>query len=109
MKRRTYILIAIALFAALFLTLVSKIGQNATAASDTSSADQWEYLVVTGASRVNLSPSENSTLRKEPAGGFTREAFVLEQNLDKLGAKGWELVTVSGSSAEPIYYFKRRK
>jgi len=29
--------------------------------------------------------------------------------MDKLGAKGWELVTVTGSPADPIYYFKRRK
>jgi hypothetical protein len=48
-------------------------------------------------------------LRKETSGAFGREAFVLEQALDKLGAKGWELVSVSGSQGDPVYYFKRRK
>ncbi|HXG95155.1 MAG TPA: hypothetical protein VNN73_22655 [Blastocatellia bacterium] len=72
------------------------------------SADRWEYLVVAGANS-NLTPSGNPRLRKDESQAFSREAFVLEQNLDKLGAKGWELVSVSGSPADPIYYFKRRK
>ena len=69
--------------------------------------DNWEYLVVAGGN-VNLSPSGSGTMRKEP-GAFSREWFPVEQNLDKLGAKGWELVQVGGSSADPIFYFKRRK
>ena len=71
--------------------------------------DQWEYLVVTGASNVNFSPSGSSSMRKDRSGAFVREGFVLEQNMDKLGAKGWELVSVSGPPNEPIYYFKRPK
>jgi hypothetical protein len=47
-------------------------------------------------------------MRKEP-GAFSRESFPLEKNLDKLGARGWELVTVSGSPADPIFYLKRKK
>ena len=47
-------------------------------------------------------------MRKEP-GAFSRESFPLEKNLDKLGAKGWELVAVGGSSGDPIFYLKRRK
>lgn len=67
----------------------------------------WEYLVVQGGT-VNLSPSDGGTMRKEP-GAFSRESFPLEKNLDKLGAKGWELVAVGGSSGDPIFYLKRRK
>jgi len=48
-------------------------------------------------------------MRKEGTGAFAREAFVLEQQADKLGAKGWELVSVSGRENDPVYYFKRRK
>jgi hypothetical protein len=33
----------------------------------------------------------------------------LERNFDKLGAKGWELVAVSGMPNDPIFYFKRPK
>ena len=35
--------------------------------------------------------------------------LVVEQQMDKLGAKGWELVSVSGQPPGPVYYFKRRK
>ena len=70
-------------------------------------AEGWEYLIVQGGT-TNLSSSGSSTLRKEPERSF-REAFVIEQNLDKLGAKGWELVAVLGSPADPIYYLKRKK
>jgi hypothetical protein len=48
-------------------------------------------------------------MRKEPAISAFRENFPLQQNLDKLGAKGWELLHVSGSPGDPVYYFKRRK
>lgn len=72
---------------------------------------QWEYLVVAGGN-VNLSTSGNEqygSMRKQPDGSFGREAFALERNLDKLGAKGWELVTVSGTPTDPVYYLKRPK
>jgi hypothetical protein len=48
-------------------------------------------------------------MRKEPTVPFAREAFVLEQHLDKLGANGWELVAIAGPPTDPAYYFKRRK
>ena len=67
----------------------------------------WEYLVVQGGT-VNLSPSDGGSMRKEP-GAFSRESFPLEKNMDKLGAKGWELVAVSESRGDPVFYFKRRK
>ena len=67
----------------------------------------WEYLVV-GGGNVNLSGNDGfSSMRK--ADGSFREAYPLERNLDKLGAKGWELVAVLGNPADPVYYLKRRK
>jgi hypothetical protein len=48
-------------------------------------------------------------MRKEPNTGFGREAFVLEQHLDRLGANGWELITVTGAEKDPVFYFKRRR
>lgn len=71
--------------------------------------EQWEYLAVAGPSSTNLSPTGNSRMRKEPNVPFGREAFVLEQHLDKLGENGWELVAVAGPPTDPAYYFKRRK
>ena len=73
------------------------------------SAEQWEYLAVAGPSTTNLTPTNNPRMRKEPNAAFGREAFVLEQHLDKLGANGWELVAVAGPPTDPAYYFKRRK
>ena len=78
-----------------------------TEASD--SPEQWEYLAVAGPSTTNLTPTNNPRMRKEPNAAFGREAFVLEQHLDKLGANGWELVAVAGPPTDPAYYFKRRK
>ena len=71
--------------------------------------DQWEYLAVAGPSSTNLTPTGNPRMRKEPNVPFGREAFVLQQHLDKLGANGWELVAVAGPPTDPAYYFKRRK
>ena len=73
---------------------------------------QWEYLVVAGGS-VNLSTAGNEnypSMRKQPDGSFRNEYFPLERNLDKLGAKGWELVSVHGGAQnDPVYFFKRLK
>jgi hypothetical protein len=71
--------------------------------------EQWEYLALAGPSTTNLTPTGNPRMRKEPSVPFAREAFVLEQHLDKLGANGWELVAVAGPPTDPAYYFKRRK
>ncbi len=71
-------------------------------------AEQWEYLVVAGGN-VNLSSSGSGSMRKEPTLTSFRENFPLQQNLDKLGAKGWELVQVSGGPGDAVYYFRRRK
>lgn len=79
-----------------------------TKAADDSDKDRWEYLVVSAANNVNFSSPSTGSMRKETA-GFQRENFVLEQQMDKLGERGWQLVSVIGSEREPTYYFKRRK
>ena len=102
-------LFALLLLAPGLLLASGTAGQEGARAEEPAAHGQWEYLVVAGASGTNLSASGNARLRKDPSGAFGREAFVLEQHLDKLGAAGWELVAVSGHPAEPVYYFKRRK
>lgn len=107
MKRTISISIATALIAAIMaVESVSGSGERAKA-NDGPSGEGWEYLVVQGGT-VNLSASDGGSLRKEP-GAFTRESFPLEKNLDKLGAKGWELVAVAGPAGDPIFYLKRKK
>lgn len=104
--KRTALLILVLLIPG--LGLVSRSSSQGGDDDSKPSAGKWEYLVVAGASTTNLTPTGNSRMRKEDS-GFGREAFVLEAHLDKLGAKGWELVSVSGLAADPVYYFKRRK
>jgi hypothetical protein len=114
MKRAILIALTLALFATLIVVTGRTMAQRRTTTDEASgddvvAAERWEYLVVSGSSNSNLTPSGNPSMRKEPSGGFGREAFVLEQNLDKLGARGWELVSISGSPNDPVYYFKRKK
>jgi hypothetical protein len=91
------------------VAVVKTTGRDEAKASDTVADQQWEYLAVAGPSTTNLTPTGNPKMRKEPSVPFAREAFVLEQHLDKLGANGWELVAVAGPPTDPAYYFKRRK
>jgi hypothetical protein len=110
MKRTILITIATALIASIVAVEARSLFNAHIKADDEQGAGGWEYLVVQGGT-VNLSPSDSGSggsMRKEP-GAFSRESFPLEKNMDKLGAKGWELITVSGSPADPIFYFKRRK
>ena len=72
-------------------------------------AEQWEYLVVAGPTTTNFSGSGSGRTKKESNSGFAREAYVLEQHMDRFGANGWELVTVTGQPNDPAFYFKRRK
>lgn len=108
MKRTLWISTAVILGASVIALAAHSIhGDRVRADSQDAAGGGWEYLVVQGGT-VNLSGMDGGSMRKEP-GAFNRESFPLERNLDKLGAKGWELVTVTGSPADPIYYLKRRK
>lgn len=103
MKSR--LLVPLLIIACGLFAVVKTTGQDEPAKVDKT---EWEYLVVATPSNVNFTATNNQRMRKEP-GPFGREAFVLEQHLDKLGANGWELVSVAGTPADPHYYFKRRK
>jgi hypothetical protein len=107
MKPKLFTLIAIVALSGIVAVIAYSLSQQRASARDMAAGEQWEYLVVAGGA-VNLNPSDSATLRKAP-GAFTREAFPLEQNMDKLGANGWELVHVGGSPGDPTFYFKRRK
>ncbi|HEX8179095.1 MAG TPA: hypothetical protein VF525_06070 [Pyrinomonadaceae bacterium] len=105
--KRTTICLSLSMLVAI-CAFAQRTNSRSGAASDAATTEKWEYLVVAGANS-NLSSTGNSSMRKEPPGPFGRESFVLEQDMDKLGAKGWELVSVAGGANDPIYYFKRRK
>jgi len=105
LTRTSLVAVAICL-AAISIAVVKTTGQDETNGSP---AEQWEYLAVAGPSTSNFTPTNTPRMRKEPNSSFGREAFVLEQHLDKLGANGWELIAVAGPPNDPAYYFKRRK
>jgi hypothetical protein len=80
--------------AALLLVIAAALARN-VASKEPADAAPWEYLVVAGGN-VNLesvSSDQFAGMRKQPDGSF-KEFTVLERNLDKLGAKGWQLVGV---------------
>jgi hypothetical protein len=106
-KRVRLVVIALCLVA-LPIVVIKTMGQEQNNAGD-AGVEQWEYLAVAGPSTTNLTATNNPRMRKEPNVPFGREAFVLEQHLDKLGANGWELVAIAGPPNDPAYYFKRRK
>jgi hypothetical protein len=106
-SKRMSLLAVILSLAILSIAVVKTTGQDGSKASD--KGERWEYLAVAGPSTTNLTATGIPSMRKEPAVPFGREAFVLEQHLDKLGASGWELVAVAGPPTDPAYYFKRRK
>ncbi len=104
MKRS--ILLASAIAALLIATLAFA-NQRSSPAKASDKTD-WEYLVIVGG-RQNLTSSGNNKMAKLSLDSSFREHFPLEANLDKLGAEGWELVTVTMTRDEPIYYLKRLK
>jgi len=107
MKRTLWLSVATILSASVIASAVHSIYGEGARANNQDSTGGWEYLVVQGGT-VNLSGGDGGSMRKAD-GAFSRESYPLERNMDKLGAKGWELVAVTGSPADPIYYFKRRK
>ena len=107
--KRTSLLVGLLFLAMISIAVVKISGQEEAKVSDKTTNEQWEYLAVAGPSTTNLTPTGNPRMRKEPSVPFGREAFVLEQHLDKLGANGWELVAIAGPPTDPAYYFKRRK
>ena len=107
LKRVSYLAVVIGL-AVICIAVVKTTGQEENS-GDGAAGVQWEYLAVAGPSNTNFVPTTTPKMRKEPNSAFAREAFVLEQGLDRLGANGWELITVTGAERDPVFYFKRRK
>jgi hypothetical protein len=103
----TSVIAAVFLFLVIVGTVIRTTGQEGTSPRERATHEEWEYLAVAGPGAANLSGDPH--MRKEPNVAFGREAFALEQHLDKLGANGWELVAVAGPPTDPAYYFKRRK
>ena len=103
---RRIIFLALLLLVPASAAVIKGTGQDGS--DEKQSSPKWEYLVVAGPSSTNFTPTGNARMRKEE-GTFGREAFVLEAHMDKLGTKGWELVSVSGLPQDPVYYFKRRR
>jgi len=91
---------------AISLAVVKTSGQEP---NSNESADQWEYLAVAGPTTTNFSGSGAGRTKKESNSGFAREAYVLEQHMDRLGDSGWELVAIAGPPTDPAFYFKRLK
>jgi hypothetical protein len=108
-RKRVPLMVIAFCLAVIPVVVVKTMGQQETNGGDRIAVEQWEYLAVAGPSTTNFSPTSTPRMRKEPNVPFGREAFVLEQHLDKLGANGWELVAVAGPPTDPAYYFKRRK
>lgn len=106
-KALVVIVVALLLVSPFFLRAV-KTTESSTTQEDP--GQKWEYLVVSAPSSTNFNSSGNPRMRKLDMGGFGIEAFVLEQHMDKVGADGWELVSVSNAArGEPVFFFKRLK
>ena len=105
--KRTSLLILL-LLVPIFAVVVKTAGQGTRSTPATGVAERWEYMVLSHPGNTNFEATGNPEMRKQD-GSFGREAFVLETQLDKVGRNGWELVSVAGLPADPIYYFKRRK
>ena len=87
MSNRIPVALGVILCLALVLSLLPLAG------SPVASRERWEYM----AAEIRLYPVTDRTER-------------IERNLDALGARGWELVTVGGQDLGnvAIYLFKRR-
>ncbi|MEO8434579.1 MAG: hypothetical protein ABI596_06765 [Pyrinomonadaceae bacterium] len=89
--------------------VVTTQSQGVPARTNRLAPQRWEYLAVAGPTTTNFTATGNPNMKKLEESTFAREGFVLEQHLDKLGAQGWELVSVAGRDQDPVYYFKRPK
>lgn len=109
--KRLLLFLSLAAAAVLLLLLAAQVvaQRSSTIAKEPVADAQWEYLVISGGTANLASEGLGSRTRKQPDDSFSREAYALERNLDKLGAKGWELVAVSGNPNDPIFYLKRLK
>lgn len=92
----------------LVLATVAFARQRSTRSNDTDKVT-WEYLVIAGGRNNLSSAGTNGKLAKLALESGFREYYPLEMNLDKLGAEGWEVITVTMTQSEPVYFLKRVK
>lgn len=104
--KRTFVLASISVV--LVIATVAIASQRSSRAKDTDKIE-WEYLVIAGGRNNLSSTGSTSKLAKIAMESGWRENYPLEMNLDKLGAEGWEVVTVTMMQNEPVYYLKRVK
>lgn len=87
---------------------VGGVVRRATSAQERERATvEWEYLIVAGGN-VSFGPGSGGPGRPKQK-EFSMEAVTVERNLDRLGADGWELVSVYGAPNNPTFYLKRSK
>lgn len=110
LQHKAVVVIAVALLLLVSPFFLRSVKTSEPRATQDDVREKWEYLVVAAPSSTNFNATGNSRMRKLEMGGFGIEAFVLEQHMDKVGADGWELVSVTNTArGEPVFYFKRLK
>jgi len=110
LQHKALVVISIALLLLISPFFLSSVKTTESTRTQEDAGQKWEYLVVSAPSSTNFNSSGNARMRKLDMGGFGIEAFVLEQHMDKVGADGWELVSVSNAArGEPVFFFKRLK
>ena len=109
LQHKAVLVVAVALLLLISPFFLRSVKTNESSASQDDGKEKWEYLVVSAPSSTNFNPTGNTRMRKLDMGGFGVEAFVLEQHMDKVGADGWELVSVTDTTRGPVFYFKRLK
>jgi hypothetical protein len=109
MKRAILAAVIIAAVFGLGFTARTVAQRSNSSDKDANAENQWEYLIVAGGTTNLSSLGMDSRMRKQPDDSFQREAYALERNFDKLGAKGWVLVAVHGVPNDPVFYFRRPK
>jgi hypothetical protein len=110
LQHKALVVIAVALLLLVSPFFLRSVKTTESSVTQDDGGQKWEYLVVSAPSNTNFNASGNGRMRKLDMGGFGIEAFVLEQHMDKVGADGWELVSVSNATrGEPVFFFKRLK
>jgi hypothetical protein len=94
--RVLFTLVAVVVFSALCIGRDSLTAQVKAVPVATT---EWEYKLMDDHAVLELGPKEG-----QPSFGHR-----LEAGLNKLGAEGWELITVSKPGPDLIYFLKRPK
>ena len=107
--KRMILLVGISIALVIATVTFASQRSNRTGSATNTDKIEWEYLVIAGGRNNLSSTGTNSKLAKLSLESGWRENYPLEMNLDKLGAEGWEVVTVTVMQNEPVYFLKRIK